>query len=132
LIDALATQIWEIDKLHGVLKVFEGTYSDYHARREPEAAEDSVPDDARREKREAFRKARTAKNREIALERRRLARLAEVQTQIAALEAKLTKLGGILANPPSDRAEIQRAGEEYMRAELELEPLLEELEKLQE
>jgi len=132
LIDALATQIWEIDKPRGVLKVFEGTYSDYHARREPAAAEDSVPDDARREKRETFRKARAAKNREIAQERRRLARLDEVQARIAALEAKLTELGGILANPPSDRAEIQRAGEEYMRAELELEPLMEELEKLQE
>ena len=43
---------------------------------------------------------------------------------------ELTRLGADLANPPSDRAEIERIGEAYMRAEKELESLLEELEGL--
>ena len=36
------------------------------------------------------------------------------QSRIAALEAELTELGKLLADPPSDRAEVQRAGERYM------------------
>jgi len=140
LIDALATQVWEIDKREKVLRVFEGTYSEYRASRVgaasgPAAQADSggepAGDDGHALKREAFRKARQAKNREIADERRRQARLAEVRSRIAALEDDLTRLTRTLANPPNDRASIQSAGEEYLRAETELEALLEELEGLE-
>jgi len=131
LIDALATQIWEIDKLQGVLRIFEGTYTEYRGRREASEAQDSAPEENRHEKRDAFKRARTAKNRELAQERRRAARLAELHSRIAALEAELTQLGKLLADPPPDRAEVQRVGERYMQAEVELEPLLEELDDLE-
>jgi len=135
LIDALATQVWEIDRIERMLKVFEGTYSEYRERPQVQAgadtASDAAPRDARRQKREAFRKARTAKNRELAQERRRLARLAEVRARIAAIEAELAETGATLAHPPPDRARIQRAAEAYMRAEQELEALMEELEHLE-
>jgi ATP-binding cassette, subfamily F, member 3 len=139
LIDVLATQVWGIDKDKAVLRVFQGTYSEYRSRVEIPGVRESAPDDSHLQKREAFRKARAAKNREIAekrralaQERRRKARLAEVESRISALEEELTHLGRNLAAPPADRAEIQRLGEEYMRAESEMKALIEEWERLQE
>ncbi len=129
LIDALATQIWEIDKAESALRVYTGTYSEYRTHREALRAADST--ESREEKGKAFREARAAKNREIAHERRRKARLAEVDAGIAALEKKIETLGRQLRNPPSDRTEVHRIGEEYLRAESELEVLIEEWEKLQ-
>ncbi len=129
LIDALATQIWEIDKAESTLRVYRGTYSDYRIHREAILAADST--ECREEKGKAFRESRAAKNREIALERRRKARLAEVDAEIAKLEKKLETLGRQLRNPPPDRAELHRIGEEYLQAESELEVMIEEWEKLQ-
>ncbi|MCX5799950.1 MAG: ABC-F family ATP-binding cassette domain-containing protein [Candidatus Eisenbacteria bacterium] len=188
LIDALATQVWEIDRDHAVLKIFEGTYSEYRASggspgvsgtaaRAPavgssaaqgsaaggsamrdsitrgpalqgptsqgpaapsSAAPRSAADDSHLQKGDAFRKARAAKNREIAeerralaRERRRKARIAELEGRIAILQEEVTRLGGSLADPPSDRAEILRLGEEYMRTESEMEALIAEWENLQ-
>jgi ATP-binding cassette subfamily F protein 3 len=131
LIDALATQVWEIDKDEAMLRVFEGTYSEYRSEKELRGASESVSKEGRSQKAEAFRRARAAKNREIARERRRRACLAQVDTRIAALEKRLTDLGRSLANPPSNRLEVQRLGEEYMRAEADLEVLMEEWEELQ-
>jgi ATP-binding cassette subfamily F protein 3 len=130
LIDALATQVWEIDKAEAALKVFEGTYSEYHSRKESAVTADSAREDSRARKREAFKQARVAKNREIALERRRKARLTELNKRIAELEERITDLDRSLRNPPPDRAEIHRLADDYMQAEHELEGLLEELEKL--
>jgi ATP-binding cassette subfamily F protein 3 len=153
LIDALATQIWLIDKDRGVLQVFEGTYSEYRASAATASAISSAaggsasgsaqaagraasadgnpPTGSAEGKREAYRRARKTKNREIAQERRRQTRLAEIRTRMAQLEDQLTHLGKTLADPPSDRGEIKRAGEEYIRAETEMEALMEELEGLQ-
>ena len=55
-----------------------------------------------------------------------------MESRITILEAELTRLGESLATPPSDRAEIQRLAEEYMRAQSEMDALIEEWEKLQE
>jgi ATP-binding cassette subfamily F protein 3 len=130
LINALATQVWEIEKDKALLEVFEGTYGEYRSWKESRAA-DPVEAESRTKKREAFRKARAAKNREIAEERRRQARLDELRACITALEEELATLGRHLANPPADRAEVQRMGEDYMRAENDLETLLEKWEELQ-
>jgi ATP-binding cassette subfamily F protein 3 len=131
LIDALATQIWEIDKAGSVLKVFEGTYKEYRSHRDAAGAQSSVPGEAPRRKGEAFRKARAAKNREIAEERRRKARLDEVGRRLAELEANLAGLHAQLANPPADRTKVHDLAEEYMRVEAELETVMEEWEALQ-
>jgi ATP-binding cassette subfamily F protein 3 len=129
LIDALATQVWEIDKAESLLRVYRGTYSEYRNHREAVKAADST--ECRQDKGKAFRKARAAKNREIAEERRRKARLEEVDKAIEELERKLETLGRQLRNPPSDRTQVHRIGEEYLQAECDLEVLIEEWEKLQ-
>jgi ATP-binding cassette subfamily F protein 3 len=132
LIDALATQVWEIDKDQAILRIFEGTYSEYRSWRESRQVVDFSKEADRPRKREAYRRARAAKNREIAQERRRRARLAEVEARIAALEQDLSDLRQRLEHPPSDRAEIQQIAEDYMRAEADLEVLLKEWDQLQE
>jgi len=129
LIDALATQMWEIGKAEAILRVYRGTYSEYRNHREAVKAADAT--ECREEKGKAFREGRAAKNREIAKERRRKARLAEVDAAIAALEEKLEILGRQLRNPPSDRTAVHRIGEDYLQAESELEVLIDEWEKLQ-
>jgi ATP-binding cassette subfamily F protein 3 len=131
LIDALATQVWEIDKNDMRLRIFEGTYREYHSHAESAEPRREAADEARARKSEAFRKARAAKNREIADERRRKARVAELEKSIAELEARLADLHHQLTNPPSDRAEIHDLADEYMSAEGRLEALMEELDKLQ-
>jgi ATP-binding cassette subfamily F protein 3 len=132
LINALATQIWEIDKGRRALKIFGGTYGDYRARKAAEAAAtDPGAEERRSRKREAFRKARAAKNREITEERRRKARLEDLEARTHRLEEELDTLGRQLANPPADRGKVQRLGEAYMRAEHDLEAVMEEWEEFQ-
>jgi ATP-binding cassette subfamily F protein 3 len=129
LINALATQVWKIDKDSKALEVFEGTYAEYRAHRE--AGKASAESQQRRAgKKDAYRRARAAKNREITQERRRRARLEELETRIRELEQELDTLGRQLADPPQDRGEVQRIGEEYMRAERDLEAVMAQWEEL--
>jgi ATP-binding cassette subfamily F protein 3 len=131
LIDALATQIWEIDKSEGVLRVFKGSYREYRSQREAAVTQDSSSGETASRKGEEFRKARAAKNREIALERRRKARLADVGQRLAELEERLTDLHRQLASPPTDRTKVHDLADEYMRVEADLERVMEEWESLQ-
>ena len=130
LIDALATQVWEIDRAESVLKIFEGTYSEYHSRGEGMAAEKGPEDEARSDRGEAFKRARAAKNRELARERRRKARIAELEEGIAALDEEIANLTRLLADPPEDRMEIARLADQYRRAQSDLEDLMDEWEGL--
>ena len=130
LIDALATQVWDIEKDAGRMKVFKGTYSEYHAPPERRAPGESADDRTIRSKARAFRKGRADKNRELARERRRQARIAELEGSIAAIEEEVAELSRLLADPPGDRMEVVRLGEEYTRAQRELDDLMAEWEKL--
>ena len=131
LIDALATQIWEIDKAESRLEVFLGTYSEYRAFQESRRVADVNREGDRSRSASRFREARAAKNRAQAEARRRAARLAEVEDRITALEARLAELGAALAAPPADPDELRRLGEAYTAADSELNALLEEWEQLQ-
>jgi ATP-binding cassette subfamily F protein 3 len=125
LIDALATQIWEIDEQKGILRTFKGSYSQYHHMLEAErlVAQESNKDTPA--VREPSRKSLTS-----AVERHRRARLREVENQIDQLEADLVTLGHRLENPPKDAARLQKLGNEYVRIQKELENLMEEWSEL--
>jgi hypothetical protein len=64
-------------------------------------------------------------------ERRRLARLQELENKIAALEAELSQIGFRLENPPADLAKVAKLGQEYQRVQLEMDGWLVEWENLQ-
>ncbi len=126
LIDALATQIWEIVPGQAVLQVFEGTYSLYRAYQEAQ----KIEADARTQPASPAPKVRTPR---ISLEeRRRRTRLKEVEALITTLEERLNELSRRLENPPPDPARVQRLGQDYVRIQQELERLMVEWESLHE
>lgn len=134
LIDDLATQIWEVQPEERQLRVFEGTYSEYRAALQAEAAA------ARLAAQTAAAPARPAeergKTRPPGLskfeQRRRKERLQAVETAITALEDKLAAVSRQLENPPADLGKVQQLGQEYMRLQQELEERMEEWGQYQE
>jgi ATP-binding cassette subfamily F protein 3 len=128
LIDALATQVWEIDEEAGTLRVFKGTYSEFHTQKETEQEAKKAAAEAATWKGEATH-ARMA-NRPSTEERRRKARLKDVEEAIASMEGELAALGRKLENPPPDSAKVQKLGNEYVRLQGELDKLMKEWESL--
>ena len=125
LIDALATQIWEILPEQKALRVFKGTYSQYHAQLEKERlqAEDNL------EKSLAGKK-NSRKGPRVKGESRRKFRLLEIENQIAGLETQLAALTLQLENPPAESDLVQELGEDYVHTQNELNALLAEWEQL--
>jgi len=128
LVDALATQIWEIDPQESHLAVFNGTYSQMKEERAKEAARLAARESAALEaKRGAqslqddLRRSRNARTKE---ERRRIALMQELENRIAGLEAELANLSSALENPPADAAEVTRLGKEYERVQKDMDEQL--------
>ncbi|MBI5932340.1 MAG: ABC-F family ATP-binding cassette domain-containing protein [Chloroflexi bacterium] len=142
LIDALATQIWEIQQTSQVseacevsqLVVYNGTYSQMKEEREKQAARLAEQNDIRYSKVDdrisniEYRKSKSAKSKE---ERRRVAQLQELENAIAALEADLANLGAQLESPFVNPKEVAVIGKEYERVQKEMDEKLREWERLQ-
>jgi ATP-binding cassette subfamily F protein 3 len=125
LIDALGTQIWEIQPDQASLVVFEGSYSQFSAEKE---AQQAAAQAAKRKKSEVkHRRSNGSSSREA---RRRRARLEEVERLITSLETHLETLSRKLENPPDDPGKVQNLGEEYVRVQAEINALLAEWEQL--
>ncbi len=134
LIDALGTQIWEVEPDEAQLTVFEGTYSQRREERERLAAlraeEEAVAGGAVRS--DKGRRPDTTEAKEAAkAERRRLAKTQELENKIAALESELAGIGIRLENPPADPARVAQLGRDYARVQKEMDELLAEWENLQ-
>ncbi len=131
LVDALATQIWEIQAAGAKsaevssLSVFKGTYSQMKEEREKEAAQ----------KQEQAAGIRSGAGRPPALktkeERRRVAQIQELENKIAELEKRLGEIGRQLENPPADAEEVTKLGVAYEAAQREMDEKLSEWERLQ-
>lgn len=128
LIDALATQIWEINPDENQMISFKGTYSQMKEEKEKEAARltAAVPDSQS----PTFEKRKTkiAANKD---ERRKIAQLQELENRIAELEATLANLSAQLESPFVNPSEVVKIGKEYERVQKEMDEKLEEWEKLQ-
>jgi ATP-binding cassette subfamily F protein 3 len=126
LIDALGTQIWEIDKDSATLEVFQGTYSEYRSYIESRfVLEPSLSESANRLVR-SRQQERVERNRALAHERRRQARLQEVEARVAELESRLALVAEKLAMPPEEPEEVLRLGDDYVEIQNELEALIAE------
>jgi ATP-binding cassette, subfamily F, member 3 len=123
LIDALGTQIWEIDPGKTTLQVFLGSYSEYHEFKQVMAEEEA----RNRPQAQVFKRTQPAPSPE---QRQQKARLKEVETLVAALEQQLKDLSKKLENPPSEVHKIQNLGNEYVKAQKALEELYNEWETL--
>jgi ATP-binding cassette subfamily F protein 3 len=127
LIDALGTQIWEINPEETTLDLFEGTYSQRREERERLAALHAVEE----AKAVAPRAVRRSVDPAAKEERRRLARLQELENNIADLEAQMAEIGRKLENPPTDTALVRKWGNQYAGLQKEMDEWLAEWEKLQ-
>ena len=127
LIDALGTQIWEVDPDESQLTVFKGTYSQMKAEREKEAARLA----AMAEQEAVKKNKRPSRSPDEKAERRRIAQLQEIENQIATLERRLADLSIKLENPPSDPARVAKLGKEYESVQREMDEKLGEWEGLQ-
>jgi len=129
LIDALASQIWEALPAEGVLRVFEGTYSEYKAVIQAEAAaagrdtasstEDAAPTPSPEAPRLSKHEQRRRQQRQDALEQ-----------QISALEEQLKIITRQLENPPADPASVEKLSREYLALHQELEERVREWERM--
>ncbi len=131
LINALATQIWEIDKDGTSLNVFHGTYSEYRLHKEKGDAPDSLEFDLAPTNGDAYREARSAKNRQQAEQRRRQRRIEEIERRVEALELQMADISQQLEKPPEDSADVQRLGDDYVEIQNEMHALIAEWEQLQ-
>ena len=128
LVDALATQIWEVNPDENQMAAFNGTYSQMKAEREKEAARMATTIPNSRITIPAKRQTQQAKNKD---ERRRLAQLQELENTIAALEKDLANLSAQLESPLVSASEVVKISKEYERIQKEMDEKLREWEGLQ-
>ncbi len=126
LIDALATQIWEVIPGGSKLHVFQGGYSEYRASKQ--LTLDSAQQKAHFSKFAAVKKAKDTVSKDQ--QRRLRAQMEKLEDDIALLETHLKALEVELENPPADPGKVQRLGEEYARVQADLEERVDEWSRL--
>ncbi len=130
LVDALATQIWEIEPDESKLTVFLGTYSQMREERERQAAREAALHSQQSAGTATGKPRRPDRSDAARQERRRIAQIQELENQIAGLEAKLAEIGFLLEHPPADPAKVARLGQDYARIQREMDEKLAAWEKL--
>ena len=131
LVDALATQIWEIDPDESQMTTFNGTYSQMKEEREKEVARLTVHQMEKIDTRNSNIEAKRAKSRESKEERRRVAQLQELENKISELESTLANLSAQLESPFVKPDEVRKIGTEYERVQREMDAKLNEWERMQ-
>ncbi|MPM41706.1 putative ABC transporter ATP-binding protein [bioreactor metagenome] len=128
LIDALATQIWEVVPGERTLNVFEGTYSEFKAIRQQADGTVTIKNSSASLQREKKEKSGLSKDQQRKLKER----LSGLESEVNMLEQHLKSIEVQLENPPSDANKVQRLGEEYARVQKDLEERMEEWARLSE
>jgi len=123
LIDALATQIWEVEPAKKSLRVFDGTYSEYKAFLQAEA-QSAVNQKATAQSGKA--ESNRMRNSSSSAERKRRERIKVVEGEISALEEKIALVSSRLEHPPAEPAEVLRLGQDYQHLHAVLELRLKE------
>ena len=134
LIDALATQIWEIQPDDQSLVVFNGSYSQYKGINEDEAHNEKASVPVKSVKGEQNGNGRPEEQPKVSKYelKRRQEKINELEDQILKLESKLEDLGKKLSDPPEDTDEIIQLSEDYAYTEAELGEALKAWEALHE
>jgi len=128
LIDALGTQIWEIDPDETRLDIFAGTYSQRREERDRLVAQQLEAGPVRgNNKRSPDKRSPDPAARE---ERRRIARLQELENKISSVETQMAEIGRKLEKPPADTALVRKWGNQYAALQVEMDQWLTEWESL--
>ena len=121
LIDALATQIWEVIPAQRTLVQFAGTYSEYRAFKQQAAANapkfHNAPAPAKNQRAAGMSKGERAKIQQ---------RITRIEAEVAELEREMQALESSLANPPGDAAKVQQIGSRYADIQQKIEDLMRE------
>jgi ATP-binding cassette subfamily F protein 3 len=128
LIDALATQIWEVSPEERSLRVFLGTYSEYRASRQQEALKLKAPQETRKPR----EKKATPKGLSKDQLRKRKEKLDGLEEEIAQHERDLEMISRQLETTAKDSARVYTLGQEYVSVQRLLDESLNEWEKLSE
>jgi len=119
LVDAVASQVWEVDSANRCLIVFSGTYSQYRASQEKDKR-DGMGDELTKQRlggRQAGQKI--SKNRQVAIEQ-----------EISLLERRLKEVAARLEHAGHHHEDIARLGQEYVDLQQQLENKLQEWDKI--
>jgi ATP-binding cassette, subfamily F, member 3 len=118
LIDALATQVWEVLPEESALRLFDGSYSQYKASRQniEETAAQAIPAQSPVKAAVPKRRSSSSNNQE----RQKQKRLEALESEIAALEQQLKLISAQLENPPSEAGRVEKLGQEYMRLQTDI------------
>lgn len=129
LIDALATQVWEVLPEESTLKVFDGNYSQYKAFRQYEAERAALEALTTRQTETIQRPARPSGPSKDQI-RRRQQKLDALEAEITELEKQLTAITRQLETPTRDLGLVQKLGHEYTLLHKKLEDRMEEWARL--
>ncbi len=131
LVDAIATQIWEIDPDESHLIIFKGIYSELKAEREKDLVRRATVQ-AERETVEAQKKetpkAKSANTKE---DKKKNAKKQDLEKKIAKLEVQLSEISEKLAHPPKDAGAVIKLAKEYDQVQKEMDAAMVEWEGLQ-
>ena len=129
LIDALATQIWELAPDQKQLQAFKGSYSEYREFQNrfyrPEATEQQGEHQANQEPRKENSKG-LSRNKRQQIQKR----VSELETKIHQLESEKALCEAQLTSPPSDPKKLRKLMDTYQGLSSSLENLLAEWENL--
>jgi len=139
LVDAVATQIWEIQTSEvsetsevSTLLAYNGTYSQLRAERERKEYEAFMAaQNGKNQVRKASREIKKPKRAETKEERRKTAQLQQLENKISELEATLANLSSQLESPMVKPDEVVKIGKEYERVQKEMDAKLAEWEGMQ-
>jgi ATP-binding cassette subfamily F protein 3 len=129
LIDALGTQIWEIETDEKSLRVFAGTYSEYRAERQADEQEPEGVSQSKAPRKDGRKPSRGMSKWEIKQARERLL---AVEMKIVELEQRQERIERKLETPPQDSGEVLRLGNAHQEIQSELENLVAEWGELSE
>ena len=127
LIDALATQVWEVEPAQRTLRVFDGTYSEYRTARQAEALQAAAEKAAVVTNKNGNARPRSAGS---GMDRKRKERIQAIESEITALEAQIAAITRQLENPPSDAGKVVQLGRDYQNLQHSLEARLSDWAKL--
>ena len=123
LIDALATQVWEVEPAQRSLRVFEGSYSEYRAARQAETLQAGAEKAAAQAHKIERERPRTVNS---AADRKRRERLRSIEAEITALETQIAIISHQLEKPPTDPGKVVQLGRDYQNLQHNLETSLSE------
>jgi len=127
LIDALATQIWELLPDEGRLQVFKGCYSEYKEFKQAQAARLSAQNASDTETRKPKTESQKAKQSDKLSRNQRQQfekKLARLEAEIHEMESEKALCEAKLSNPPTDPVALLKLSDEYQALNAKLDKLM--------